>query len=375
MNTANEDSLRKCLESAQKVMLAGQQLHSLLDDDLETRGWAAQDLEKAAQDYDDTRETECRRFIMTPETNREIKDFEQTQESLLVVALTDLQIGNVMIAAGGAIKEVEIPDERSILNDALLNLETTTQFFKQTLSGSASSTLDQGENKELLSVKTFKNSLQETLDSFVCEAEKAVSGVCEGLSKVDPETVLSSISHLGKAIQDLPRMGRLFGQGVRKLEQGLEFLNQILPKEILEQLQEKVRELWEKVTQGELIHQILNNTFGIESVQSQVFEILETAVDSNSLNTSKLDQVNPALIALSESFKGKMKIAQNITGAVTATGLILPYTPLAGAPAMILVTSIYIAVIAVVIIVGRDYTDADDIGCVPGVITVTKRLL
>lgn len=382
MNTANEASLRKCLESAHNVLLAGRQLHSLLDDDFQRRGWAGDQLERAVQDYD-AQETEYRRFMMTPETDREIQDFDQpqnqTKESVMVAALTDLQIGNVMIATGGALKEVEIPDERSILNDALLNLETTTQFFKQTLSGEGRTSLEQEETTESLDASTFRDSIKKILNSFVFEAERVVSGVCEDLSELDPSTISSVISRLGQAIQNLSHthqgIGRFVDQGIRKLKQSLEFLNQILPQGSLNQCQEIVGQLWNRVNQEEPVHTILSSAFAIESVQGTALNNLETAENNNSFDSSKLEQANKDFIALEKSFKDQMTIARRISGAVTTAGLLLQIVALVDPPMMVLIPSIYLSIIAVVILVGRDYTDADDIGCVRGVIKITEELL
>src|SRR5437868_13383188 len=56
-------------------------------------------------------------------------------EEVLAGALAEVQVANVLIAAGRAVGETGEPAQPQLLNEALNRLEDTTQTFKQALVG------------------------------------------------------------------------------------------------------------------------------------------------------------------------------------------------------------------------------------------------
>jgi len=369
------------LLSAQSVLYASRRLRNVLDADRATLEYAITRLERAAQQYEDGG-TGYRAFMFseletTPEAEKATR--ERLTEDALASVLTDLQVANVLMAAGLTLGETGEKIEPRRLDEALLGLENTTRIIERSLASPLAEGAAPGrfgfteevavpeaiQSADLPSaIETFRSRSDETLTTLVNETQGVVTSGVTALSRIDQEKVVAALSNLGLQIQALPKVGRLFRQGVEKLEGAIDALIRLLGSEALAQIKAKVEEVWRKVQEGEYVAQALEWAFGVEATRTHIAEILH----SEGLKPEALDEASNALDRLAIKFEENMAMVQGLMSAVTLAGTVLALTPLAGPELALLTASAYVLILAAVILIGMDYADSGRIlQRVPGV--------
>jgi hypothetical protein len=359
------------LLSTQSVLNAGNRLRNLIDADRATLEYAITRLERAAQQHEDGG-TGYRAFMFSElETATEADKAmrERLTEDALASVLADLQVANVLIAAGQTLGETGERAEPRLLNEALLRLENTTRTIEQSLASPLAEGVEPGrfgfaeevaapetvQSADLPSaIETLKSRSDETLTALVNETQGVMTSVLTALDKIDKAKVTAALSNLGFQVQALPRVGRLFRQGVEKLEGAIDALIRLLGSEVLAQIKAKVEEIWQKVKKGEYIAQTLKWAFGVEATRTHIAEIL----GSEGLERAALDEASNALSQLVIKFKENMAMAQGLTSAVTLAGTLLALTPLAGPELALVTASAYVLILAAVVLIGMDYADS-----------------
>jgi len=359
------------LLSTQSVLNAGKRLRNLIDADRATLEYAITRLERAAQQHEDGG-TGYRAFMFSElETATEADKAmrERLTEDALASVLADLQVANVLIAAGQTLGETGERAEPRFLNEALLRLENTTRTIEQSLASPLAEGVEPGrfgfaeevaapeavQSADLPSaIETLKSRSDETLTALVNEAQGVMTSVLTALDKIDKAKVTAALSNLGFQVQALPRVGRLFRQGVEKLEGAIDALIRLLGSEALAQIKAKVEEIWQKVKEGEYVAQTLKWAFGVEATRTHIAEIL----GSEGLERAALDEASNALSQLVIKFKENMAMAQGLTSAVTLAGTLLVLTPLAGPELALVTASAYVLILAAVVLIGMDYADS-----------------
>jgi len=359
------------LLSTQSVLYAARRLRNLIDADRPTQEYAIARLERAAQQYD-TGGTGYRAFMFsqlegTAEAEKATR--ERLTEDTLASVLTDLQVANVLMTAGLTLGETGEKVEPRYLDEALLGLENTARTVERSLASPPAEGAQAGrfgftegtaapeavKSADLpAAIETFRSRSDETLTALVDEAQKVVTSGLTALSRIDQEKVLAALSNLGLRVEALPQVGRLFRQGVQKLEAAIGALIQLLGSEALAQIKAKVEEMWRKVREGEYVDQALEWAYGVKATRTHIAEVL----GSEGLEREGVDQASNALDQLVVKFKESMALSRGLISAVTLAGPLLALTPLAGPELALLTASAYLLIVATVVLMGMDYADS-----------------
>ena len=294
---------------------------------------------------------------------------ERMTEDVLASVLTDLQVANVLMAAGQAVGELGEQKEPQKLGEALRRLENTSQIVGQSLAsplkngvepGRFGFTEDAGAAEPVKSVdlnsaiKTFKQRSDEVLTSLVNDAKDVVMSAFKALSALNADKMLEAISKLGEAIGDLSKVGRLFSQGLKKLADAVNSLTCLLGEDLLKKVKEQVKKIWEVLKNDKYVTGPLELAFGVKATKEQIDEILK----SGSLKLETLDEGSYTLAKLKQSFKENAEILSDLVAAVSVAGTFVALVPAISAQAALVTASIISLILGAVVLIGMDYTDS-----------------
>jgi hypothetical protein len=377
------------LLNTQSVLYAGRRLRDLVDADQATKEYAITGLERAAQRYT-TGGTSYRAFMFseletTLEADKAMR--QRTTEDAMVSVLTDLQVANVLMAAGLTLGETGEKAVPHLFDEALLRLENTTRAIEQPLSSPLSEGIEPGrfrfaaagapleikKSDDLpAAVETFRSRSEETLTALVNESVAVATSVITALSKLDEKLVLVALSKLGGQMQELPKAGRLFRQGVEQLERAIDALIHLLGGEALARIKDQVAKIWQDVKEGKYMDQAVEWAFDVKGTRTYVAEVLGSA----GIELKRLDDASHDLARLAITFEEKAKMAQGLVAAVAVAGALLALTPLAGPELALFTASAYVVILAAVVLIGMDHADSGRIlQRVRGVREITLGLL
>jgi len=366
------------LNDTQSVLNAGRRLRRVLSKDHSTREYAVTQLERAAQQQKTGGEG-YRAFMFSEldtAAEGDKQKRERVMEDVLAGVLTDLNVANVLMAAGQTLGEMGQKAGANVLDEALLRLENTTRIIEQSLPvplsigaepgrfgfAEAAAELIVADSADLPSaIEGFRKRSNETLDDFVDQAKGVAVSIVAGLSKLDASKVLEALSGLGEKIEELPKVGRLFSQGIKKLQSAVDALMRLLGNDLLKKVKEQVGKIWNGFKDGKYVSAPLEWAFGIEGAKKEI----EAALLSQGLNQQTLDEASNAVAKLRISFKENMGMLSGVVSAVSLAGTLLFIVPAIGQPLTLAAASIYVVILGAVVLIGMDYTDSG---------TVLKRI-
>jgi hypothetical protein len=333
--------------------------------------FAAQQLKDAAQESE-TQETQKRNFMFSELEDSKIAHVEKEKnaQSVLTSVLADVQVAEVLIAAGQAIGEIGETGEKIdavYLQESLNRLEETTQTLKQLQIVTSYS-----PDHPCTDLKTFQKCSHETLKTIVDQAKKGVEAIGKGLQGIDKISVLPILAELGSKIQQFPGIGDLVRQGIHMMGKAINDLARLLKEKIPPELTEKIQQVWQDFTNGQSLNVTLTWAFGIESIQNEIDQLLP----ENEAAADKLEKAYYDLIELTKTYQEKMTIVQKFGAVVSPIGALLAFTPLVNQGLSLFMASTYLTILAVILLIGMDYSDGRGaFGVVNGVGKIVQYLL
>jgi hypothetical protein len=377
---AVQDTRKDFLVSTEGIVNAGTRLSKALREK-RGRDSAVGALERAVEAYD--RDGSGYQAFKFSQLNSALDKAsrERLSEDVLAAVLLELQVANVLTAAGSAIGEGTDKAPVEELDSALKELGSTKRTIERSLSSTVAGRFgfqDLTAVEPLRSpglpsaASTFEGKADEVLKTLVDRAEAVVGSGFKAISKLDPSQALSGLSRLGESVQPLPRVGKLLRYAATKLNRAADLLINLFGTEAFTQIREKLKELWQSADEkGEYISRALGLFFGVEATRRMV-----TAASLQSKDLELLDRASIDFAELGLKFKERMEIASSLVTAVTCGSALLAFTPLAG-PALVLFTgSLYFLIIAGVVLMGMDFADSSEILCrVRGVREITASVL
>lgn len=369
------------LSSTQAVLQSGKLLRTLKDADPATRDYAVTQLERAAQRHQN-KGTDFRSFMFS-ETTNELADTnikERATEDVLATIMTDLNIASMLMASGQSVGELGPQKDVQFLDETLLAVDNSARIVEGSLPGPMDRTVpgrfgfsEPAPAKPSPSVdlpaaiENFKTSSEASLKGLIDGAKDAVMTIITALTKLDANKVMEALGQIGGAI-DLPKVGRLFRQGVDLLKSVLENLKNWLGKELVGKVQEQVEKIWDNLKQGQYVSTAIEWAFGVDTAREEIARVLE----SSALKQSALDDGSLALNQLSVAFKENMGLLQGIAGAVTLAGAVLFLVPGMGPQLTLAAAAIYVLILGTIVLIGRDYTDSGPFERVRGVRQIAR---
>jgi hypothetical protein len=205
-------------------------------------------------------------------------------------------------------------------------------------------------------VALFRDSASRTLGSIRGGTEEVVDAALDRLKQVDKSKVAEAIDNLGKSFEVVQAAGTLIKQGLEKLKAVIASLSKLFGDDRLSEIKSKVKEIWEKYSQGDSLVSVL---IGIPEAKARV----DAFAEKPGSQIPELDGVSRELALLEDGYQGKRKILSGLeSAAVLAMGLV-GFLQVAGlwvvAPWVSLVAGgVYAAIIGSAMLVGMNYTGA-----------------
>jgi hypothetical protein len=368
------------------VLDAGRHLLDALDqEDLEAMDYAVTRLE-AASDAQAASAESYRRFMFS-ETERGAQPQqevvkESAMEDVFASVLTDLQVGNVLLAAGQTMGEGGQTPRPEYLTDALGRLENTTATIEAAGGGDGARRFNFAEDAEQPSivksstaeeaVESYRQRASETLEAVVNEAYSVAVSVVEALRALDPSAVLRALEGLGGPIKAAAGfVARLINKGIEKIKSAVKALVNFVGNDAVAKIKDKLVELWKKVGQEDFARSALASVLGVNETR----EAVRQKLDAGNLDRDSLDEGSNALGLLAARYKNNMAMARKSVSAITFASSIVAFTPIGPHNAALMAGVGYGTVLAVVILLGMDYADSGRVlRLVRGVGEVTNGL-
>jgi hypothetical protein len=372
-------STGRYLFNTSAVLTAGRLLQDALsaEFDVDTLDYAATQLSEAAKSQGS--EAKSYRAFMLSELKvtavAATEKKERIGEDVIGSVLVDLQIANVLMAAGNAVGEVDGKAQPELLDQALNDLDQTQPViarelasplakgtmagrfnFSGTVAGKEEEKVFQSANPDS-AVQTFKKVSDETLEQLVTGVYEVAVGVVDALKKLSPEKVLDALSQLGGPVKAISGMARrLISQGIQKMKQAINDLTNLIGNDAIKKVKDKVEEIWRNHEQGIALG-LLGKIIGVETTRATITNILGT----KGIDKTLTDQGSTDVARLLAPYRNNMLIANKIVKAISFGSSLLLLTPITGPKIALFTASSYLIVLASVILIAMDYADSGGI--------------
>ncbi|HXT61644.1 MAG TPA: hypothetical protein VN696_01280 [Pyrinomonadaceae bacterium] len=379
------DYVTDYVASAQSILQSGKLLKTFINSEPAKREYAVSQLERAAQRHLAGGEN-YRNFMFAQAGAAPIAELgERSAEDVLATIMADLNASNLLMACGQNIGEVGGQKDPHLLDLALFAMDRSVKTVEVALPGPLTSPLQPGRlgfagapapkqapSADLpTAIANYQTRADGAIDALVADAKEAVMAIINALSKLKPDQVADALDSLGAAIAELPRVGRLFRQGLEILKQALDSLTRLLGKDLMGAVKDYVSKIWDKLKDGKYLESPIVWAFGGDGLKDEV----GLALKNSALQIAKLDEGSAALAELSASFKEKMGLLSGVSAAVSLAGTLLFLVPGVGTQLTIVAGSIYVIVLAGIVLIGRDYTDSGPFKQVRGIRELTRDVV
>ena len=353
------------VENTESVLHAARLLRRALQGtDREALEQAVERLERAAVEQQTEAMAFDETFASEDESAREL-DPDVALNITLAKLRADIDVGNVLIAAGTASGEEGIARDPSVLDEPLHQLESSSDILSRAVTQRATRVEDLAFADEAASGVVFVDlptakaafpaSVGETLDALTRETGSVVSAAFSALAKIDEQKVLEALGSIGGTLQQLPRVGRLLRQGIEKVFAAVAALVRLVGNDAVTAVRERIEKLWQQVRDGEHTTRALEWAFGVGAIRERVDEVLKSPRVSRDL----IETAAAQLKALEKGFAETSRTAAAVASGLAATGTLLAFTPLAGPALALTMASAYFLLVAVIVIIGMDYADSE----------------
>lgn len=371
MATTHTISTSRYLLNTAGVLAAGRELQNMLGEDLETLDYAVTQLEEAAKDQE-IGGTKYRAFMfaeLKKSKGAQTERRERISEDVFATVLMDMQIANVLMAAGQVVGETNGESEPQLLDEALNDLEKTRPVIARGLSSPLAKEKGPGRfnfsespakskvsrpAKSESAVQTFKRVSDDTLDQLVSGVYEVSLSVFAALKKLSPEKILEALDQLGgpmKTITGLIR--RLISQGIQKMKQAIDDLVRLIGNDAITKIRDEIKEIWTSSEKG-IVDVLLARIIGVATVRASIATILSLdGIDEDTATQGSND-----LAQLLIPYKGNMEMAKKSVKAISFASSVLVLTPIAGQKIALFAASSYLIILAAVVLLATDYADS-----------------
>lgn len=364
---ASQSARSRIAESTRSVANAALWLQRVAENP-QSRTFAIERLEvEAARQLGELAAVESRYFD-TPD-GADAAGLHAGDEDLLATALSQLEIGNTLVAAGRTLGEGGQADP-SLLDEAVRELRSSASLLED--QQAATETVERG-----FETRRASPDLAAATDRARTAAFSTLEQLAEGSSVVivdafgivtdrAPDRAQEALQLLGEHAQlggeQWP--GRLIRAGLKAIDKALATLKRIIPEHLYAAVRERLQDLWQRVERQEPGPAVVGWLIGVESVRRQVDE----ALGAQSLDLSRLDEASDALEALSGRFARNLQLVRRVVRAVAATGTLLGLAGMAIPHLALVIAGAALLAAAAVVLLAMDYADTGDLlRFVPGV--------
>jgi|GEM_PF-1355652 hypothetical protein len=368
-------STGRYLVNTSAVLSAGRTLQDALsaEFDVDTLKYAVTQLTEAAKTQESGAKS-YRSFMLTELETTEVVEEEKRErisEDVIGSVLVDLQVANVLMAAGNAVGEVNGNAQPELLDEALNDLEETrpviasglaSPLAKGAMSGrfnfSGEAAAEEEEKvfqspDEESAIQTFKKVSGETLEQLATGVYEVALGVVDALKKLSPEKVLEALDQLGGPVKAITGMARrLIGQGIQKMKRAIDDLTRLIGNDAITNIKDKVEEIWNNREKGIAVA-LIGRLIGVETTRAGI-----AALSAKGIDKGIADQRSNEVARLLKPYKNNVLIAKKIVKAISFGSSVLLLTPIAGQKIALFAASSYLIILASAILIAMDYADS-----------------
>lgn len=279
---------------------------------------------------------------------------QPTDEDVLAVALSQLGIGNTLLAAESAVAS---PEQTDRLESAVLALEGTADALE---AEDAESALVQGFDTSPGGVPLpLVDAARTALDEMASTAAEVATAVLDKTLQPIVQRVPDPLPSLGEEL-DLDIPGRLTRWGLRAVRRGLDLLLRLVDLQAIERVRGRIDQVLARLGQGEDGTVLAGWAIGADAVRASLTDRAPSEVGHSALVQELAD--------LTERFLRLCRLLRRVAVVIAGLAATLALLHVTVPHALALTTLGLVLVLGAVVIVGRDYTGATDLpGRVRGV--------
>jgi hypothetical protein len=347
------------------VLLAGRALEEAvrLGDAVEI-AYATAELVQVAQARESTGAVEG--FVRTAqeETRDQPADEELTQ------ILTELNVGQVLLAAGEAVGESDLQSTDATLESALDELEDTTNLLDAADGSSSVVGFTRRQVPGEPPLEMFRGRLTTTVDGVVKHTVSIGIDVGQGLASIPAIVVNPILTGVVNTLTNFPQVGRLITTALRAIRRALGALQQLVPESLGADVRQRFAQWWNERDQS-VLEPVARWLLGVVEVDTTVRAILSAP----GIPEDRLREGTDRLTALVARYERSASVISGILRVLsTLLGWLGVFASVAawvyGAAAMG-----YFLAFGAAVWIGRDCLDTGSVwDRVPGVRTILTEL-
>lgn len=332
---------------ATSVLWAGRALEDALDtgDEVDVQA-AAAELLRTSQ----ARET----------TGGAVQGFEPSQagrgapasaDERLALVLTELDLGQALLAAGHSVGEEGAPGPPAPLGDTLDQLESDSQLISAVGEPAVwGFTADKYARQPPLDA--FRSRLDAAVDAIVSRTIGVGSEVMTGLSLIPVSTMQPWAASVGILLDSLPEVGPIVRAGLRAVRRAVAALERLVPDAIRDELR-KLANRWRREWEGGIVEVTARRLLGVSEVESAATQAFAQGLEDSKLRAaaSELDELSARHERMTTMVNRILRVLDSLLGPLVAVFAVAAAW-LCGAAAFA-----YVGALVAALWIGRDCLD------------------
>ena len=283
-----------------------------------------------------------------------------SEDEVLTTIAQQLEVAEVLIAAGVATDEVEATGGTEALLASVQRLEESLAaegLDGPTQAGFAAST---GPGDRDLDAVDLARSANDAIDAVVAGVLTVLQESWSRLCELPSLVVGKIVNEVADLIEDVPQVGRLVRLGLQAIKQALTAIAEFVPQALRDRAKEWARKWWTErgdSAQTQVVSQLLSAPKAHAAA-----EIIQTT----SLDGQRMDHATRLIADLASRFGRLVDTFRRIIRAIAAAaGVAALLTSLAVVSAWVPVAAAsgYVLLAGSVLLIARDYLDSGGIVC------------
>ena len=277
-----------------------------------------------------------------------------TDESLALV-LTELDLGQALLAAGHSAGEEGAPDTPARLGDTLDQLESDAQLISAAGEPAVwSFTADKYTAQPPLDV--FHERLDAAVDAIVTRTIGVGTEVMKGLASIPVSTLQPWVGGAVSVLDSVPKVGPIVQAGLRAVRRAVAALERLVPEAVRNELR-KLADRWRGEWDGGVVEVTARRLLGVSEVESAASQAFAKHLDDSKLRAgaSELDELCARHERTTKVVNRILHVLASLLGPLIATFAVAAAW-LCGAAAFA-----YVAALVAALWMGRDCLDTGQV--------------
>jgi hypothetical protein len=359
-------------KSARSVAAAAELVRESLAATGTVDSYAVEALERIATTHIDVAASHARQGF-EPDPTAGAVGAAPTETAVLAAVVSNLAVGEAMLAAGRAVGEGADRADPAYLSGAVADLELTADSLERldAASMALSQRFDSASAADpAQAADRLRAGVEQALQQIADSAGQVSTQAFTSSAAIVPDKIRELVGQLGERIDLGEHAGRLVRLGLRAVQRALNLFARLFPGDLLRRAGADVLALHDRLAAHEPGSAVVGWLVGVDSVRGRLDEVL-----AHDTEPARLDAVNAEVQRLSARFTGLMDLATDIVKLTAGAGALLAVVGVAVPHLPLIVAGALVMVVAGVVLLAGDYVDARaDLGFVRGIRPVVTDL-